>query len=194
MVHGPFVRHINMNRILHLKVSIRDSKPAIWRRVLVADHWSFSDLHEILQICFCWSGQHQYEFDCKGRALGNSDYAKESSEIPLSDLLDAEKTRCVYIYDFGDYWEHTVLVEKITNPEPDTVYPYCLAGKRAGPPENSGGIFEYEDKIALWKEKKTPKNPMLFPGFGAGFNPESCVIEVINQRLQEWKQVRDSRS
>lgn len=183
-----------MSKVLHLKVSIRDSKPSIWRRILVEDDLLFSELHEVLQICFGWSGKHPYEFDCKGRAMGNSDYAKEPAGIPLHEVLDAEKSRAVYIYDFGDYWEHTLVVEKIGPPEDGLVYPHCLAGKRAGPPEDSGGIFEYEDKIVLWKEKKQPRSPILFPGFSTGFNPEACDLESINQRLQEWNLSRTPKT
>ena len=72
--------------------------------------------------------QPEYEFVIQGE-----------KKVKLSQVVAGEKFKLLYTYDFGDDWEHEILVEKVLPVAPDTCYPTCLTGKRACPPEDCGG-------------------------------------------------------
>ncbi|MEA5569218.1 MULTISPECIES: IS1096 element passenger TnpR family protein [unclassified Anabaena] len=43
----------------------------------------------------------------------------------------------------GDNWQHQIRVEAILTPESNCFYPVCIDGKRACPPEDCGGPWEF---------------------------------------------------
>jgi len=64
----------------------------------------------------------------------------------VADLAPVAKRKFIYEYDFGDSWEHEVLVEQVLPPDADFKHPVCLAGANASPPEDCGGIPGYYDR------------------------------------------------
>jgi hypothetical protein len=54
------------------------------------------------------------------------------------------RQRIHYEYDFGDLWEHELRVEAKLERDGGKVYPICIAGARAGPPEDIGGPRGYD--------------------------------------------------
>jgi len=69
----------------------------------------------------------------------------DESKYKISQVIYGEGQRFTYEYDFGDSWEHTLLVEKILPPAQDLRYPVFLKGRRACPPEDVGGVWGYEN-------------------------------------------------
>jgi hypothetical protein len=131
--------------IYQLKITLRESKPPIWRRIQVKSNTTLAKLHDIFQIVMGWTDSHLHQFIIRGAEYGvpHSDYDMEMEDekhFKLGKLIFAEKERFVYQYDFGDSWEHEILVEKILPIEKDLHYPICLKGNRACPPEDCGGI------------------------------------------------------
>ena len=59
----------------------------------------------------------------------------------------ARPTRCIYVYDFGDGWEHDIRVRRVLT-VPDTFQRRLLAGRRACPREDCGGVYGYYDCCA----------------------------------------------
>ena len=112
-------------------------------------------LHKILNCAMGWTGTHLYGFRTGGTYYGPPDPERmdaviNSKTVKLNRLVYAEKALLVYEYDFGDGWEHEVIVEKILPPEPGKAYPLCLAGARACPPEDCGGDYGYLELIDIF--------------------------------------------
>ncbi|MFH1521886.1 MAG: plasmid pRiA4b ORF-3 family protein, partial [archaeon] len=129
-----------MSKILQLKIYLQGSKPQIWRRFLVEDSIIFDELHETIQEVMGWESYHLYGFKINGIniEIPSMDYYpqdKDAGKTKLSDLLNLEKQRFNYVYDFGDGWNHVLVVEKILKKNELEKYPVCIEGKMACPPE-----------------------------------------------------------
>lgn len=192
-----------MANMLHLKASLRYIKPPIWRRIEVPDTLTFWELHFVLQILFDWENSHLFEFR-QGRGSINdfltgsppvapgdednmSEWQLDPREVTLAEILTKPKDKLTYIYDFGDYWEHDIVVEKVIplaegHPTPAV---RCPAGKRAAPPEDIGGFPGYERLLELLAEKAAGKRKRL-PSEYAGlakFDPEEFPLADFNHDL-----------
>ena len=136
--------------LYQLKVTLRGFRPPIWRRLLVGGNTTLSDLHCIIQIAMGWMNSHLHSFTIGGTTysdsregfLGGFDFPKDEDErrARLRNVASVPGSKLEYLYDMGDSWEHQILVEKIRPPEPGEVYPICLKGVRACPPEDCGGL------------------------------------------------------
>jgi hypothetical protein len=139
-------------QIYQLKVQLRKVRPPIWRRLLVPGDMTLTELHEVIQTAMGWTNTHLHEFEIDGVSYGDpdpdweSEFADESKVKLYRVAHDGGRIR--YAYDFGDGWEHDVLVEKVAGPEPGNQYPSCVAGRRACPPETSA---DHGDTKRSWR-------------------------------------------
>ncbi|MBN1412133.1 MAG: plasmid pRiA4b ORF-3 family protein, partial [Spirochaetales bacterium] len=72
-------------------------------------------------------------------------------EVKLADWFSEKNNKVDYTYDFGDDWNHEVVLEKVLPKESGKRYPVCLDGKRACPPEDCGGVYGYERFLEIIK-------------------------------------------
>ncbi len=176
-------------RIYQLKVTLKGSKPPIWRRVLVTGDTSLRGLHGILQTVMGWDGDHLYEF-----VVGRMHYSSARGDwgadvyddrgITLAGIAPVARIRFKYEYDFGDGWMHEILVERILSPEPGAQYPVCLTGKRAGPPDDCGGIWGYARRLEAAADPAHPDHREQLEWLGESFDPEAIDLEAINRKLK----------
>jgi hypothetical protein len=122
-------------------------EPAIWRRLLVPSGITFHKLHKIIQAAFGWQDYHLYRFDFDDTVVDIPD-----PEYPWDDVINlnakrekidsllATRKKCMYTYDFGDNWEHEIVLEQTRRAEKGVKYPTCLAGDMHRPPEDVGGV------------------------------------------------------
>jgi len=177
-----------MTKILQLKIKLNGIKPYIWRRFLVEDKISFHKLHEIIQIVISWENYNLYEFNVNGLEVGmpDEDYSEDiqdSKTIKFSEVLKKEKQKFHYLYDFGDSWEHIIVVEKILEKYPQKC-PVCIAGERTCPPEDCGGDWGYEELLKIRKNKNHPEYKEKIVGWlGKDFDPEHFDINKVNKSL-----------
>lgn len=120
----------------------------IWRRLLVQEEMTLFGLHRAIQIVFGWEDYHLHAFKLHGRNYGTIRTGERhrnaaGREIRLGDLQLRVRQRILYEYDFGDLWEHEIRVEAILGRDAGKVYPICIGGARAGPPEDIGGPMGY---------------------------------------------------
>jgi hypothetical protein len=150
-------------------------EPTIWRRFLVTGDIKLDKLHRVLQNVMGWENSHLHEF-----RVGKVSYAEpgpgqsgttlNSKKMELRAVARKEKDTLMYIYDFGDGWEHKLIVEKISAPKSGKDYPLCLGGERACPPEDCGGIPGYEMLLSALAgpknadERKTKQDAMICDG------------------------------
>ncbi len=128
-----------------LRVTIRDTTPAVWRRVAVPSSFTFDQLHKTLQVVFGWLNYHLYAFEVGGRRIDSPHHEMAEGEAATTTRLLSVAARVgdgwIYRYDFGDDWAHDIVIEEIvpSSAPPDARWPRLLDGARAGPPEDCGG-------------------------------------------------------
>ncbi len=189
-------RGVNMVKIIQptdlhvyqMKVTLEDISPPIWRRIQVANDTTLGRLHRILQVIMGWSDYHLHEFIIGGVSYGVPDKEsmsdmKSEKNVRLSQVVSGEGTKLTYIYDFGDYWRHKILVERILPPEPNTRYPICIKGKRACPPEDCGGPGGYYEFLEAIQDPNHPEHEDMLEWIGGSFDPEAFDLDEINSRL-----------
>ena len=145
---------------LSLKVTLYGTKPPVWRRLLIPGEMTLGDLHQAIQAAMSWDGGHLHAFDIAGRQYGDPDSLDEVADeerLTLNKVLNTGVSRFTYTYDFGDNWEHTVLIERPRQPLESGRYPACIAGKRNCPPEDCGGPWGYQDLLAVLADPAHPE-------------------------------------
>lgn len=135
--------------IYQLKINLAYMKPPVWRRIEVSSDISLEDLHMIIQVIMDWENSHLHQFIVGNMFYmcpyeWNDDY-QDYTGILLKDVLNKEKDKMMYKYDFGASWKHIILLEKIKEEEKGVKYPRCIKGKGACPPEDCGGNWDEED-------------------------------------------------
>ncbi len=175
--------------VYQIKVTLKGSKPPIWRRIQVTSDTSLHKLHRILQVVMGWEDYHLHQFTIGGEYFGepHPDYGfemKDEAPVKLNQVVSGVKTRFTYEYDFGDSWEHTILVEKILPLEANKRYPVCLTGRRACPPEDCGGIWGYAHLLEAIQDPDHPEHEDLLEWLEDDFDPEAFDLDEINRELE----------
>jgi hypothetical protein len=175
-------------RAYRLKVTLRDVRPPIWRRFIVPDDITLLKLHELLQIIMGWTDSHLHEF-----AVGGIRFSRPGFDLPapredegrfrLRDVLRKPSDRLLYEYDFGDGWEHSIVLEEILPYESRERYPVILGGKRVCPPEDCGGPAGYEHLLQVLAKPDHPEHDELREWAGEGFGAERFDVGVLNRVL-----------
>jgi len=179
--------------IYQLKVTLKDARPPIWRRIQVIDDTTLAKLHRILQIVMGWSDYHLHDFTIYGARYSEPspddwEPVKDERRYKLKQLVPGEKSKFVYQYDFGDSWDHEILVEKTGLPrEPGVKYPRCLTGKRACPPEDVGGVWGYREFLEAMRDPEHPEHDGYLEWAGSEFDPETFDLEEVNRALRSVK-------
>ncbi|MDR1964237.1 MAG: plasmid pRiA4b ORF-3 family protein, partial [Planctomycetaceae bacterium] len=149
-------------QFLKLKISLKNVEPSIWRRIVVPNNLTLEDLHEVLQVVMGWENAHLYEFiignkqtarhfscsmemgDSFGMFDPDDDGQEDAADFDLT-FLTQKGTKFLYVYDFGDSWEHEIVVENPNYNYSGDPPVFVLAGERNCPPEDCGGIGGYYD-------------------------------------------------
>ena len=105
----------------------------------------------------------------------------------VADLAPLAKQKFVYEYDFGDSWEHEVLVEQVLPPDPAFKHPACLAGGNACPPEDCGGIYGYYELLAALAEPKHEQHQQMKQWVGGQWDATRFSPEDANAGLKRIK-------
>ncbi|WP_391528025.1 plasmid pRiA4b ORF-3 family protein [Photorhabdus akhurstii] len=176
-----------------IKITLNDMKPPVWRRLIVPKVIALNELHHVIQIAMGWTCSHLYSFDQCNLRYGLifdkffDSGLKDSTDIPLTTILHKEKDKCLYVYDFGDYWKHTILLEKVIPAAGDSSpIPLCVKGKGTCPVEDSGGVWGYSEML---EEACSPTNPdraEIHQHLMADIDVRDYNIEAINERLMQF--------
>lgn len=136
-----------------LKVSIDGISPKVWRRIVVPDTCTFEQLHYAIQDVIGWDGTHLYKFY---KLEGRMDEIVFGKKKLISSILSTSKDDVRYEYDFGDSWDHIVVLEQIVEESNFTqkYYPICLEGKNAAPWDDIGGCWGYENFKKIMQNKE----------------------------------------
>ena len=180
----------SVGTVYELNVAVVGIRPRIWRRLQVPSTMDLGRLHRALQVCFGWDDDHLHQFTVgetkRGAALRRYDRdidEKDETRTRLSKTAPNEQSSLIYTYDFGDNWEVEIVVQKILPRDPGGTYPVCLAGRRAGPVEDCGGIFGYEKMCEALADPTHEDHEEYVEWFGNEFDPEAFDIDAVNARL-----------
>lgn len=183
-----------------IRITLRDIEPVIWRRLRIPGNITFVQLHQILQAAFGWMNSHLYQFNfghvvmaeknpgySPEELYGDSVEALDPANVLISELFDT-KDRCIYEYDFGDSWEHDIIVEKRLKDTKKTCVPICLAGARHRPPEDVGGAGGYQQFLKTIRDLNDPERESLLAWAekdtgGRLFDPEYFYLNEVNREL-----------
>jgi hypothetical protein len=172
--------------IVSLKVALRGTRPPVWRRLLMPGTMTLADLHQAIQAAMGWEDCHLHAFDIAGRQYGDChavDDVADEKRPTLNSLVKAGVARFTYTYDFGDNWEHTVVIEKRPPPLGPTSYPTCVAGKRTCPPEDCGGPWGYEELLQILADPAHPERAERLEWLGEEFDPDDFSVDIANAML-----------
>lgn len=179
--------------IYQLKITLKYSRPPIWRRLQVPADIKLGKLHRVLQIAMGWTDSHLHQFH-----IGDTDYGVPDPELQFPGELRSERSvplnrvaaegdRFFYEYDFGDGWEHEIEVEKVLPAETGKRYPLCLAGKHACPPEDCGGIPGYENLLEVMRDPSNEEYAETIEWLGREFDPEAFDLDDVNTALRRMR-------
>jgi len=178
--------------VYQFKVTLKDIEPPIWRRFQVTNEITLHRLHLVLQEVMGWQNCHLYQFKIDGffyTEPAHEHYlpAKNSRITKLSQVLPGGRKKFSYEYDFGDGWEHEVVLEKVLPPAEGVRYPVCLAGERACPPEDCGGIPGYERILEIMRHSDHVEYRKTVDWLGGEFDPEVFDLEGVNLALERFR-------
>jgi hypothetical protein len=189
--------------VYRLKVALLDSRPPVWRRVEVHD-CTLDELHEYVQTAMGWTNSHLHHFRVGKTLYGDPELMadnfvelgyEDSTATKLSDIVPAggKTFRFVYEYDFGDSWDHEVVVEKRVPAEAGVKYPVCVDGKRACPPEDVGGVWGYADFLEAIRNPSHGEHEDMLEWVGGQFDPDEFDPATATRRMRrglpDWRRM-----
>jgi hypothetical protein len=198
---------MNKSQTARLKITLLYLEPKIWRRVLVPYDIKLPRLHDVIQIAMGWANSHLHGFETKtasyetffddgddlvfGKDFPGALEKLDESKYRLGDLLAKPKAKCVYTYDFGDNWEHDIVLEKLTPAEKRITRAEVLAGENACPPDDCGSVPGYCDLIEILSDPKHPEHEgrreWLGLKKGEKFDPAFYDMTAANAELRRLK-------
>jgi hypothetical protein len=182
-----------MDTIVTLKITLLRAKPPIWRRLEAPASYHLGELHSTLNAAMGWLDSHLHMFDVEGRQYSISDddiWIDADAPLPeesvtLANLARDGVERFGYWYDFGDSWHHDVFIEKTGPAEAGVFYPRCVAGRRACPPEDCGGLWGFAEFKAVMADLHHPEHDELKEWYGGEFDPAAFNAEDVSTLLRK---------
>ena len=176
--------------VYRIKITLRGSKPPIWRRLEVPSGITLQRLHRVIQVAFGWEDYHLWVFETAQGDYGLSDPElghRSAASKKLSDVAPLAGDRLHYTYDFGDGWDHQIVVEDVLAADPGVKYPRAVAGRRAGPPEDCGGIWGYRELCETLANPEHEEHASMLEWLGldsaADFDPAAFDLDAVNEAL-----------
>lgn len=177
----------SVNEICTLRIELCASDPLIWRQVEVPTSITLKALHEVIQAAMGWLDYHLWEFTVGQERFGlptDEDWGTEprieAAKVRLREVLTPGRTTMTYVYDFGDDWEHRLILTDIRQGEPGIGYPRYVAGEGNGPPEDCGGIPGFYDKVDIAADPSDPEHDEIREWLG-DYDPN--VIDEMQIRI-----------
>lgn len=207
--HDPFASRRRQPSLLRgqsqprrytVRVDLAGARPPIWRRLQLSSHMPLDRLHTVLQLAMGWTDSHLHHFVMGPGKLHRAvdpfltpfdvdegDVGTLETDVRLDQVLAKAGHRLHYEYDFGDGWQHTITLEQVeawADGMPDAV---CVAGRRACPPEDCGGIGGYEQLLDVLAGRPVDIEPEwaeeLRQWAPEDFDPERFDIDEANELL-----------
>ena len=171
-----------------MRITLKEVTPTVWRRLLVPGGVRLARLHDMFQAGMGWTDSHLHMF-----RIGDAIYGSQIDDFPEDELDERTVTvagvlrgrrRFLYEYDFGDSWEHEVVVEDVATAALGLKFAVCVDGQNACPPEDCGGPGGYADLLAVLADPTHDEYEHLLGWVGGPFDPEAFSLAETNIALQ----------
>jgi hypothetical protein len=179
----------SFTEIATLRIELKDSDPPIWRMVEVPTSITLKVLHDIVQVTMGWMDYHLWELVIVGQSYGlpmDEDWGtaprKVASRTRLRDVLLPGTTTIEYTYDFGDNWEHLLIVSDVRPGDPGTAYPRFIGGERDCPPEDCGGLPGFYEMLVARADPTHPEHAEISEWLD-GYDPDELEVFPIEVAL-----------
>ncbi len=177
--------------VYRFKIVLRGIAPPIWRRIETEDV-TLQELHAQIQTAMGWTNSHLHQFEIAGsrytdpRLVMDDPGAIDYSGLRVSDLVAQHGTRLRmgYEYDFGDGWQHEVVLEEVTESERGIRYPRCIDGERACPPEDVGGVYGFAEFVAAISDPRHSEHDEYLQWHGP-FDPAEFDAAKATRRMRK---------
>jgi hypothetical protein len=174
-----------------IKITLKDSRPPIWRRVQVPATLTLYELHKVIQAVMGWQDYHLHYFLIDGQYYGDpedDEYGDmgtiDENDFKLRQVIRRAGQKFTYEYDFGDSWQHELKVEKALELEKRLRAPVCVDGKRACPPEDVGGVHGYALFLEALRDPEHEEHESYLTWVGGQFDPDAFDLKAANERIK----------
>lgn len=186
--------------VYQIKIVLMGSDPEIWRRFCVRSTIRLSRLHDVVQVVMGWTDSHLHAFH-----VGKDTYqvpfpgfddmsfspsarrSHDEGKFTLGDLLQRPRQKLVYEYDFGDSWQHGLILEKVLPADPELKSALCLAGENACPPEDTGGLYGYYHMLEALADPKHRDHGHFLEWIDGSIAPKAFDLAGVNRILKKIK-------
>lgn len=175
--------------LLQVRITLKDvDSPPVWRRVLIPAAYSLDRVHAVIQAAMGWENCHLHAFRAGGVSYGAPDPYDElgyrdETEALLADLATTGMKRIDYEYDFGDGWEHELVIEARTVAADGGVYPACIAGEGACPPEDCGGSYSFAELKELLAGPPSAEREEMLEWAGGDYDAARFDLAAANSAV-----------
>ena len=176
-----------------LYIRLAEIEPAIWRRITAPGQLTLHQIHQVLQVTMGWTHSHLYQFLVLSKnntvyygepSAEDGYFRKDDRRVHLATVAPKKGDTFLYEYDFGDCWKHEIIVEDISPASKDEpLYPWCLDGQRACPPEDVGGVSGYQRFLEAWRDRSHREHRDTREWVGKHFKPEVFSVQQVNAAL-----------
>ena len=183
-------------KIQNLTIKLVGSEPDIIRKIQVPMQMNLHELHQLIQRAMPWDSSHMYEFHCQSKKYWReeADDFDEGAQLVTKKwsierfLIETKAKKFHYLYDFGDHWDHLILVDKVEDPKPSEIYPKLLAAKGCCPPDDIGGIQHYKWALEIINDPDDENYEDTREWFDDDFDPNADVFPALEKKVAEFAQ------
>ena len=174
--------------VIQLRIQLRDVHPVVWRRLLLPGNAHLDKVHAIFQAAMGWENAHLHKFAIGDQVYGPADEDADEDEldetaVDLASALGSQR-RFTYEYDFGDGWDHDVVVEGTSAAPASLKFAVCLEGENACPPEDCGGPGGYAALLESLADPDAGDHADIVRWLGKDFDPFAFSVADTNVALQ----------
>jgi len=176
-----------------MTITLQDVTPPVWRRVSIPSDTTLAEAQEVLITAMGWEGYHlcQSIIDDTAYCVPDEEWDDDTVDprsVRLAEVVSAAES-FILDYDFGDGWEHHVVVEDVVDSAAPP-HPQCLAGRRACPPEDAGGPGGYAELLEALADPGHEEHAAMLEWVGGSFDPDAFDLDAVNARLSRRRRRR----
>ena len=178
---------------IQIHVSLDEIEPQVWRRLILPSAWNLEQLHLAIQAAFNWWNYHLHEFQIGGLRYGDVALLEEDAVEDDPRVFDYREVRLLdfergavfnYLYDFGDCWRHSVVIEEPLALDANPKHGSCIEGAGARPPEDVGGVRGYERFLETISDNSDPEHADTKRWCGGHFDPEWFDLAIVDKDVR----------
>ena len=196
-----------------LKIKLMLAGHDIWRRILIPSRCTFRRLHRVIQETFGWFDYHLHEFTVPDETYVSEKYTPlyawpikirivDGEDPEAEDYLEPDKyevkydnrtslreifrdtERCLYTYDFGDDWEHEILLEKVIENSRNR-FPVLLEREGERPSEDVGGPTGFKEYLRVISDPQSPEYESM-AAWSEITKAKKRTVEEINRSMRYY--------